>query len=376
MVGDSTLGLSTATGFAYTDHNTTHTFRQQVNFAAGGDTIVFTLAAIVANDDQILYDSGLSETGENLIVLTGEDNIAVFESDGITEADFTFVNNADGTVTITVTEGAAGDGWFYQVTTFDVVNEGTGEITTNNEFSAIQLVAAEGTESFKLGIFSYGVDDPGDPVSLSYDIVGTDGDGDTVTGTIDAALYPDAITTTGDSGDNVMTGTAANDVLLGLGGMDTLDGGGGDDILVGDGGIDTLIGNAGDDVLFGGSDGDTLTGDNVGGDGSAGMDTFVIEGSDINVPTNVGGDNTDTITDFNTTADTLDLSDIFADANIASPVEGVHYQFSAVNTDDNIATDEAAVHIDLTGTSDFSGPAVVVLLNVNSDDLNSGNVDV
>ncbi|MDU8911964.1 calcium-binding protein [Aestuariicoccus sp. MJ-SS9] len=51
----------------------------------------------------------------------------------------------------------------------------------------------------------------------------------------------------GDSGDNLLTGTANNDFISGLGGDDTLDGGGGNDILRGGAGADFLFGGTGVD---------------------------------------------------------------------------------------------------------------------------------
>ena len=92
----------------------------------------------------------------------------------------------------------------------------------------------------------------------------------------------------------------------------------------------------------------------------------------------------DTVIDFEIGADTLDLSDIFSDAGVASPVEGLHYAFSLVDSDHSddpdTDTDDTAVHVDTTGSGDFSGDPVVVLLNVTpgqvDTDPNSGNVDV
>ena len=81
------------------------------------------------------------------------------------------------------------DGFWYQI-----------ETDATDPFSAVQI-DSDGAGKFKLGFFTYGVDDPGDPIDMSYDIIGTDGDGDQVAGTIDAKLYPDAVTKAGTDGD-------------------------------------------------------------------------------------------------------------------------------------------------------------------------------
>ena len=92
----------------------------------------------------------------------------------------------------------------------------------------------------------------------------------------------------------VLTGTSGNDSLLGNDSADTLLG------LAGD---DSLSGGAGDDKLDGGAGMDTLT-------GGAGADTFVFSNRlDSYRNYNTGGANlADLITDFDITADKIDLS--------------------------------------------------------------------
>lgn len=60
--------------------------------------------------------------------------------------------------------------------------------------------------------------------------------------------------------DDVLVGSANDDVLRGKRGDDKLDGGDGDDLLKGGKGHDTLFGGAGDDLLKGGKGHDTLLG--------------------------------------------------------------------------------------------------------------------
>lgn len=92
----------------------------------------------------------------------------------------------------------------------------------------------------------------------------------------------------------VLTGTSGNDSVQGTAGADT---------LLGLAGNDSLNGGAGDDRLDGGAGMDSLT-------GGAGADTFVFSTlTDSYRNYNTGGANLgDVITDFNVTADKIDLS--------------------------------------------------------------------
>ena len=87
---------------------------------------------------------------------------------------------------------------------------------------------------------------------------------------------------------------------------DTIAGGSQDDVLYGMGGNDVLKGNGGNDTLYGGPGNDTLI-------GGTGADIFVFKTEDGlgNCP------NCDTIIDFETGIDKIDLSDIDAQAGVA-----------------------------------------------------------
>ena len=89
---------------------------------------------------------------------------------------------------------------------------------------------------------------------------------------------------------DVINGGAGHDQLYGGTGQDILNGGTDSDFLFGENGRDTLSGGTGNDVLNGGQGHDTLT-------GGEGFDIFVF-GPDSGQ---------DTITDFNVTADLIDL---------------------------------------------------------------------
>jgi len=102
----------------------------------------------------------------------------------------------------------------------------------------------------------------------------------------------------GEMGRDKLFGYEADDILVGGNRKDRLVGGEGDDILKGGNGYDNLRGGKGADWLNGGKKDDMLT-------GGAGADTFVFKTDTAN----------DTVTDFGTGDDVLDVSDFdFASA--------------------------------------------------------------
>jgi len=106
---------------------------------------------------------------------------------------------------------------------------------------------------------------------------------------------------TGNGSANFLYGMQGNDVLRGEAGADKLYGGTNNDQLFGGVGNDSLFGDAGDDTLDGGANKDTMT-------GGVGSDTFVFASA-----SNAGLNATrDVITDFDVTADFIDLSAIDA----------------------------------------------------------------
>ena len=117
---------------------------------------------------------------------------------------------------------------------------------------------------------------------------------------------------TGGRGNDFLAGGDRADDLFGNRGNDTINGGNGNDFINGGRGNDNLSGGNGQDAIIGGRGNDTING-GTGNDiltGNAGSDTFVFrEGSGF-----------DTITDFSSGRDRIDLSDFdydnFNDLNL------------------------------------------------------------
>ncbi|WP_211250395.1 VWA domain-containing protein [Fodinicurvata fenggangensis] len=103
-------------------------------------------------------------------------------------------------------------------------------------------------------------------------------------------------------GDNDhLIGRGENDVLIGNNGDDLLEGHGGDDLLAGGKGDDDLYGNDGDDILNGGAGKNTM-------DGGDGKDTFVFDDEALADLLTNGDGNADSINNFDTGEDSIDLS--------------------------------------------------------------------
>ncbi|WP_101048796.1 retention module-containing protein [Macromonas nakdongensis] len=266
-LGTTAITASNPTGFTYTSHNLTSVFQQEVAWVKGsGNTANLKLTAIRADNDNSFIGDASGETKVNL----SPSNITVYDAGGNVVTSGTngllVLDSGDSVLILGMQEG-----WDYKITT-------TG---ASNQFSAVEIegmgdylydppsgsdVKYEG-DDFKLGVFSYETPGTSSPLDLSYGIVGLDGDGDSVTSSIAATLYPFSLVTEGSGSDNVINGDSTgvlSDVIFGYAGNDTLDGKAGHDVLVGGEGDDILRGGLGNDTLSGGSGNDTLIGDPVG----------------------------------------------------------------------------------------------------------------
>ncbi len=162
-------------------------------------------------------------------------------------------------------------------------------------------------------------DDPIRLQRLSKDLAAAPGEG------IDFIGNRHANSFNGDAASDKLKGGGGDDALRGLGGRDVLVGGGGDDLLSGGGGNDVVRGGGGNDGLVGGDGRDKLIGGGgrdllIGGEGpdrltgGGGGDRFRFESER---DSGVGRKHRDTITDFVSGTDLIDLSEIDAKSGSA-----------------------------------------------------------
>jgi Ca2+-binding RTX toxin-like protein len=161
----------------------------------------------------------------------------------------------------------------------------------------------------------------------------------------------------GEAGNDQLFGDAQNDKLWGGAGDDRLFGGENNDKLFGEANNDQLFGNEGNDILDGGLSNDTLIG-GLGKDfltGGAGADIFKFISAN---ETGITSATRDTISDFTTGIDKIDLSAIDCFSYIGNSPFSAAGQIRYVggilsgNTDANLATTEFSIA--LTGVPPLS----------------------
>ena len=153
-----------------------------------------------------------------------------------------------------------------------------------------------------------------------------------------------ADTLTGGTGNDYIFGGGDNDTIYGGSENDLIRGGSGDDNITGGSGRDTIFGDAGDDTIDGGSEKDTIY-------GGTGDDTLTGGGSADTFAFNEGGGN-DTVTDFDTARDMIDLT-LF---NTAITWEQLSAKITTV-TDPNDVNTVTGLQIDLL---DFGGGTITL----------------
>lgn len=168
----------------------------------------------------------------------------------------------------------------------------------------------------------------------------------------------------GEAGNDRITGRAENDQLDGGAGNDQLSGGNGDDELLGGEGHDLLQGRAGNDNLTSGNGNDILIG-GKGADvlsGGEGSDTFVFQSITKAI---------DTIIDFNSTEDTIDLRQIFAKSKFAGESDLDRFtQFVRLEQDG----DNTVMQLDTDGNgAETTFTTLANLNNVSADSLSTSN---
>ncbi|MGQ7957202.1 retention module-containing protein [Pseudomonas sp. SP16.1] len=274
--------------YSFTGYQQTFAFRQKIHIEGGSKDADFKLRVFSESGAGSGNTSlvGTSAAAIQLALTIAE--ITIYDANGNALSDADKLNHValDPSDSKGLILYNLGDGWTFEINSVDGLNP--------EAFNAIEIEAIESTNgivntdgtvtSFKLGEFSFGQSTDLDPVSFELPVIGTDGDGDSVTSSMGVTVYPDT---------KSMVGTANGDLIVGDGG---------ENYLFGLAGNDTLVGNGGDDILLGGLGSDSL-------DGGAGKDVFVWQAGE-----GVGGGVTDTVLNFvkgyNTGGDQLDLSDL------------------------------------------------------------------
>ncbi|MBD9371446.1 M10 family metallopeptidase C-terminal domain-containing protein [Rhizobium sp. ARZ01] len=203
------------------------------------------------------------------------ENLALLGSAGLWGTGNSLNNAISGNSGNNSLSGGSGD---------DVLNGGSGNDILNGDRGRDTMRGGAGNDT-------YHVDNVGDVIDES--LSGSNGT-DTVQSSISFSLANTA----------VLKGAVENLLLLGSANLsgtgnslnNTITGNAGHNRLSGGAGDDDISGGAGDDVLSGGHGRDTLT-------GGVGFDIFVFD-------TAPGGDNEDTITDFNTLEDRFHLDSL------------------------------------------------------------------
>jgi len=199
-----------------------------------------------------------------------------------------------------VINGNGGDDALYGGAGNDNIQGGDGIDFINGGEGANYLDGGAGIDTldFAPGFGGVGPEGPGVTVDLAaHTASGLGVDGTQVFNfeNVNGTAFDDTIS--GDAGNNIIHGGMNQDVLAGRAGADT---------LFGETGADRLNGGAGNDYLNGGEGRDILT-------GSTGNDTFVFSAL---TDTGTTATTRDTITDFVSGQDKIDLSGIDANANV------------------------------------------------------------
>ena len=163
--------------------------------------------------------------------------------------------------------------------------------------------------------------------------------------------------------DITRVGTAKNDRLVSFSGNDRLNGRGGEDYLEGNAGKDILVGGAANDILMGGNNRDELMG-GIGKDflqGGAGRDRFIYSS---------GKEGRDTIADFQTGKDLIDLRAIFSKRNFDRPNSFEAYVRLSQTSQGTV------VKVDSNGDLAGGFTALAVLSEVNVGDINRSSFRV
>jgi len=282
---------------------------------ANGTTIDFTgkatgLQQVTLKGSTLNAGSFFTVKGLSGITLAAEGN-AITTAGGsptttVTSLTADFGSTASGTVSIKdavfTTLDISGS---TAVTTLNIAADGLG----NNSIGTLTAAAAVTT----LNVSGAGKLTIGNGTTTGAPAAVTTINASTNTGGVNILSQAAAgtkVTITGGGGNDTLTGGADADIITGGAGNDIITGGAGADTISGGAGNDIITGGAGDDRITGGAGADVLTGGLLAAD----ADTFVYTAlTDSSAATLTGLSTSlsfDTITDFATTVDKIDISGI------------------------------------------------------------------
>lgn len=268
--------------------------------------------------------SGFSGSTLGAATITGNasDNLVIAHNNDETINGLGGDDNIFGKGGVDTLNGGAGNDRLDGGAGNDVLTGDVGNDTLNGRAGDDFMDGGAGNDT-------YYVDSAGDIVFENIpsdtDTVRVSVDGYALPGNVEIGIVIGAIglRLDGNGLDNTLTGGTGHDILIGWDGNDLVKGGAGNDQLMGMIGDDRLIGGVGADALYGHEGNDVLQGDD-GSDaltGGAGADTLTGGADADNFIFTATSDSTgaafDSITDFTTAADKLDLSAIDADTTVA-----------------------------------------------------------
>ena len=273
------------------EHGATSTSSLSITLTGTNDAALITGTASGAVIEAGAGNSGGMPTATGTLLSSDVDNTAnLFQSGSGNSA------NSYGTFAVT-TAGV----WTYTLNnanaTVNALNDGQSLIdnftvlSADGTAKAVSITINGANDVATLPAVYTGIGDPND-----YDNLGNSA-GTTINGTNSNT----ADTLYGGAGNDTINGLNGADILYGGTGNDILDGGSQNDTLYGGSGNDTLRGGSGNDILIGGYGADAIT-------GGTGNDTI----SYLSLL-----DTGDTITDFVTGSDKIDLSAIDANGTLA-----------------------------------------------------------
>ncbi|KPF82562.1 hypothetical protein IP70_21520 [alpha proteobacterium AAP38] len=248
-------------------------------------------------------------------------------------------NAKDFVATTTITGGTGTDS--LKIT----ADKGTSVFTNITSVESVTLLdGTDGGETMTLDLGSYAT-----AVSIN---------GSALVGalTLTGGSATKNVTVTGGAGADGLTTGAGNDSISAGAGADTITSGTGNDIVLGGAGADSIDAGAGNDSIDGGDGADTIIG-GAGSDtmtGGAGADRFIfVDAQSTSV-------STDTITDFVTGTDTLELQITLTSGKAAS----FSHQGNAVDTSTGLTLLSSK-----TGESYFNTTTSQFVVDLNGDGL-------